>query len=119
MIVFATTALGIALPVAGIDFAGDTVARITAFIVLTFLAVLDLGLARFLILPMLRRRGMTREGVESAGYTQIHSMGVTAVLMGLATDIPEAALIPGGIALYGWTVMRLYFKEWDEAATGV
>ncbi|MEX1195723.1 MAG: hypothetical protein WED85_11760 [Dehalococcoidia bacterium] len=108
---------GAALPIIGVDFAGSTESKVTAFVVLTVVAVMDVGLARYVTLPSLRRRGVDRVNGETAGFSHIDSIGIVAILAGVATDLPEAPLVVGGIGVYGWTVVRRYLEGWPEGTS--
>jgi hypothetical protein len=37
-----------------------------------------------------------------------------AIIAGLGTGWPWAALIPGLIGFYGWYALRTFFQEWPE-----
>jgi hypothetical protein len=108
--------IGAALPIAGVDLGIDSGEAWVAFGVLSAVAVMDVALARFATLPGMRRAGAALQTAEVTGYSMIDSTGFLAVLVGLATGVPEAPLVPGAIGLYGWYVVRQYLAGWPVVA---
>jgi hypothetical protein len=109
-------AAGAVLGFAGVDLGVDTGTAVTLYAVFAAMGLADPLIIRYVVIPSMKKQGTeaARNNAITIGFSAAAAGGFYALFAGLAEGRGWPAIPMGAIALYTWTFIWMYTREWPE-----
>jgi hypothetical protein len=112
------TAAGLVLGFAGLDLGVDAATAVVLYAAFAAMGIVDPLIMRYVVIPSMRRQDTeaARNNAITIGFSSAAAGGFYALFAGLAEGRGWPAIPMGAIALYTWTFIWMYTREWTEVS---